>query len=286
MQFNQHQIIAFNAAASLGSFSAAARSLGVTQSSITQHIVKLEAATGARLFERRQAGLEMTPAGRRLHEVTEEIGYLFKLLDERVSEYARLDSGVLRIAATATRPTMEYMRRFRATYPGVKLVFIHASWRECARLLAKREVEVAIMPQPEKPQKLSLKRIEQRHHDAVLHQDHPLADRDEVTLAELAEYPLVIGSVRSFARSRLEAALERHRVTFPEIMHVAASSTAIEAVVHGLGVTVAYPDPQMLPKTLRAVPVRELTERYWVVAACPHDTRDLALVQRFLDVID
>lgn len=286
MQLNRHQIVAFNAAAALGSFSAAARSLGVTQSAVTQNIVKLERATGARLFERRQSGLEVTPAGRRLYEVTEEIGYLFKLLDERVSEYARLDSGVLRIAATATRPTMEYMRRFRTNYPDVKLVFIHAAWRECARLLQNREVDIAIMPQPEKPQRMSIKRIGQRRHDAIVSRDHPLSGRGEISLHELARFSLVIGSMRSFARHRLEAAMELHDVTFPETMHVAASSTAIEAVAHGLGVTVGYPDPQLLPDALCAVPITELSARYWIVAACPHDNRDLALVKRFIDVID
>lgn len=285
MQFNRHHIVTFNAAAALGSFSAAARSLGVTQSAVTQHIAKLESATGARLFERRPSGLEFTPAGRRLHEVTEEIGYLFKLLDERVSEYAQLDSGVLRIAATATRPTMEYMRRFRTNHPGVRLVFVHGSWRECARLLQNREVEIAIMPQPEKPQRLSIKRIGQRRHDAIMSRDHPLSGREEISLHELAESPLVIGSMRSFARHRLEAAIERHNVAFAETMHVAASSTAIEAVAHGLGVTVGYPDPQLLPESLCAVPITELSARYWIVAACPHDTRDLTLVKRLIDVI-
>lgn len=286
MQSNRHQIVAFNAAAALGSFTAAARSLGVTQSAITQHIVKLERATGARLFERRQSGLDLTRAGRRLYEVTEEIGYLFKLLDERISEYARLDSGVLRIAATATRPTMEYMRRFRTNYPNVRLVFIHAGWRECARLLQNREVDIAIMPQPEKQQRMSIKRIGQRRHDAIVCRDHPLSVRGEVSLHELARFPLVIGSVRSFARHRLEAAMELHDVTFADTMHVAASSTAIEAVAHGLGVTVGYPDPQLLPDALCAVPITELSERYWIVAACPHDNRDLTLVKRLIDVID
>ena len=52
--------------AQAGSFSAAARSLGYTQSAVSRQVAALEAVAGRRLFERSRLGVVLTPAGARL----------------------------------------------------------------------------------------------------------------------------------------------------------------------------------------------------------------------------
>ena len=52
--------------AQAGSFSAAARSLGYTQSAVSRQVAGLEAVAGRRLFERGRDGVSLTPAGARL----------------------------------------------------------------------------------------------------------------------------------------------------------------------------------------------------------------------------
>ncbi len=56
----------FEAAARLGSISAAARELGVTQPAISRHLAQLEADLRQSLFERTARGLRLTDAGRAL----------------------------------------------------------------------------------------------------------------------------------------------------------------------------------------------------------------------------
>jgi DNA-binding transcriptional LysR family regulator len=52
--------------AQAGSFSAAAASLGYTQSAVSRQVAALESATGRRLFERSRHGVTLTAAGARL----------------------------------------------------------------------------------------------------------------------------------------------------------------------------------------------------------------------------
>jgi molybdate transport repressor ModE-like protein len=52
--------------AQTGSFSAAARSLGYTQSAVSRQVATLETIAGRRLFERGREGVVLTPAGMRL----------------------------------------------------------------------------------------------------------------------------------------------------------------------------------------------------------------------------
>lgn len=63
-----NELAAFEAAAETGSFSAAARQLGMTQSAISHHVANLEADLGVRLFERVWRGVRTTEAGAALHE--------------------------------------------------------------------------------------------------------------------------------------------------------------------------------------------------------------------------
>ena len=63
MRPNHHQFIAFSYVVREGSFSAAARRLGVTQSTVTQHVSKLEELVGSELLLRRRDGVSLTPTG-------------------------------------------------------------------------------------------------------------------------------------------------------------------------------------------------------------------------------
>ncbi|WP_415914366.1 choline sulfate utilization transcriptional regulator [Paraburkholderia sp. J67] len=61
-------LLAFESAARLKSFTAAARELGTTQPAVSQRIVQLEADLGAPLFARGHRGVTLTPEGERLFD--------------------------------------------------------------------------------------------------------------------------------------------------------------------------------------------------------------------------
>ena len=74
----------FNAIIAAGSFSGAARMLGLRQSTVSQHLQKLEATTGRKLLERNTHGLRITPEGEAVLEharrVLEEYDHLNEFL--------------------------------------------------------------------------------------------------------------------------------------------------------------------------------------------------------------
>ncbi len=93
-------LIAFARAGSLGSYSAAARSLSVSPSAISKSIQRLETHLGITLFTRTTRSLSFTPEGRDLHE------RVLKLLRdaeeiEQLAKSARSEpAGTLRIATS------------------------------------------------------------------------------------------------------------------------------------------------------------------------------------------
>ncbi len=117
-------LIAFARAGSLGSYTAAARSLSISPSAVSKSVQRLEQHLGVSLFTRTTRSLALTPEGRELHERA------LKLLRdaeeiEQVAKAARSEpAGNLRIAASlpiGIHVIAPSLPAFRALYPKVTL---------------------------------------------------------------------------------------------------------------------------------------------------------------------
>ena len=113
-------IVAFARAASCGSFTAAAQSLGVSPSAVSKTIQRLEQQLGLRLFTRTTRSLVLTPEGRDIHE---RAVLLLRAADDVVQSAAAVrsePSGLLKIAAPlpiGTRLLAPALPEFRRRHP-------------------------------------------------------------------------------------------------------------------------------------------------------------------------
>jgi LysR family glycine cleavage system transcriptional activator len=115
-------LIPFEAAARLGSMSAAARELGISQPAISRHLQMLERDVGQVLFQRNRRGLVLTSAGRGYHQaITAGLAQI-----AQATQQLRALSGdqIIRINANFGFTQQWLMPRFarlRAAFP--KLLF-------------------------------------------------------------------------------------------------------------------------------------------------------------------
>jgi DNA-binding transcriptional LysR family regulator len=117
-------LIAFARAGSLGSYTAAARSLSISPSAISKSVQRLERHLGVSLFNRTTRSLTLTAEGRDLHELALQL-----LRDaEQIAQVAKAareePSGTLRIAASlpiGLHVIAPALPRFRELYPKVKI---------------------------------------------------------------------------------------------------------------------------------------------------------------------
>ena len=112
---------AFDAAARVGSFRAAAEHLSVTPTAISHHIRGLEDFLGTRLFERSGRSVVLTYEGKRLAETT---GQSFGMLTETVQYLRRSARRGVRVAAGpifTARWLMPKISDFWETFPGIEL---------------------------------------------------------------------------------------------------------------------------------------------------------------------
>lgn len=98
--FDWNHVRAFLATAEEGSLSAAARSLGLTQPTLSRQVAALEKDLGVLLFERIGRALELTPAGLELLEHTRSMGTAASQIALTASGQSQSIEGEVRITAS------------------------------------------------------------------------------------------------------------------------------------------------------------------------------------------
>jgi DNA-binding transcriptional LysR family regulator len=188
-----------------GSFTAAAVSLGYTQSAVSRQIAALESAAGTPLFERRARGVQPTDAGaallRRAAGVLEEVDGAQRELEG----FSAGDTGRLRIGAFPTAVAALIPRavsRFRDRRPGVEVALREGGTRSQLRRMSSGNVDLAVvgvLPGSELPRD---RRIELEHltDDPLLlavGRGHRLARRRTVDIDDLARETWIAASPKA-----------------------------------------------------------------------------------------
>ncbi len=114
----------FQRVAALGSFSAAARALGMSQTMVTKHVEALERHLGARLFQRTTRRLTLTEAGSRYRASAERILAEIEEAEREVSATTTDLTGTLRLnlpLAFGIREVVPALIDFAALYPALTI---------------------------------------------------------------------------------------------------------------------------------------------------------------------
>ena len=280
-----YQISAFTQAARSRSFSKAAAVLGVTQSSIAQHVANLERVVGAQLLIRRREGLELTRAGRELFEVSDRLRNLEQMIEEKIGNYVDLSTGYLRVVANAARPAMPVIGRYLAQNPMVQIEFGLSSWESTIRLLEARDVDVALVVEPRAADGLEIEDIGVTRYQAFVSRDHPISDRTSVSLRELAAETLVLTEDGSLTQRLVTEKMAALGLDMPRIVKTTTFPVVKEAVLHGIGVGFMLEDGQFASQTIVGLDVVEMPETYRVCMVTPAEKRGLRLVNSFCEAI-
>ena len=174
-------------------FGRAAERLGMAQPPLSQQIARLERTLGYTLFRRRphvaltQAGHVLLGSARRALAVVEQ-GI------DATRRAARGETGSLRVgfaASTMVTVTPGIVRAYRERFPGVELRLREMSTVAQAEALRDGAIDLGLLREPRPEEGLVCRPLVREPFVAVLPPGHPLAVRDELPLAALAEEPFV-----------------------------------------------------------------------------------------------
>jgi DNA-binding transcriptional LysR family regulator len=137
-----------DAVARTGSVTAAARTLDYSQPSVSHHLARLEAETGAQLLQRAGRGIRLTQAGRLLADRAAEILGRIDAADAELSAHVGLTAGRVRLAGFAS--AIGSLVPLAATtlareHPGLEIGSVDTHPPEALELLRTGRVEAAII---------------------------------------------------------------------------------------------------------------------------------------------
>jgi DNA-binding transcriptional LysR family regulator len=190
-----------DALARLGSVTAAARELHYTQPTVSHHLARLEAETGAQLLQRAGRRIRLTPAGELLASRAAEIIGRIDAADAELSAHVGLSAGRVRVASFSSVIGSLIPRAVAALtdrHPGLEIGLTGAQPPEALELLRTGRIDLAIIFRYED--------TEPEPDDVRLHHllDDPLyllSTRAEPTLAALRDATWIAGCDR--CRQRL-----------------------------------------------------------------------------------
>ena len=185
----------FVAVVEQGTFRAASGRLHVSQPPLTRQIHDLEEMVGARLLERTSRGAEPTEAGRLFYEDARNLLSLIEPMVQRASlagegRIGRLDVGVYGSAVLGAIPRI--VQQFRLTHPDVEIRLHSLDRAQQIKALRERRINVGFNRFFSEEADLEWEVIQTEPMWVVLPQQHPLAGKTELSLADIGREPLIL----------------------------------------------------------------------------------------------
>lgn len=212
------------AACEAGSMSSLARELQRTQSSVSQHIARLEAELGVRLLERHARGVQPTAAGKILKDFAMEGLDAIEIGLQRIRALQHGESDTLTITTggTTVRHFMSNaIVRFRKEHPRVNLRFLPAnSTRRCFEILRLSQAELGFVTTGEPARGINERTIAKQRMFLLTAKSDPLARRRKLQLKDLQGIRYLGLAGGTTHHSAIEqAALERGLHLRPEVTY-------------------------------------------------------------------
>jgi LysR family transcriptional regulator of gallate degradation len=259
------QLRYFNAVSRHGSFSAAARALGVTQPGLTKAVRRLEASLECTLFVRLPRGVALTEQGRALLRHASLLDVQLQDARKEVQAIARGAFGVLRIGAGPSwlsRALPRVVADLAAQYPGLNFQVEGGFNRSLMDALRAGDLDLVVSALPDRsPAGLQAIPLTTDTLSVVARRRHPLRTAWRPQPASTLAYPWVLPGRDVLLRLRLDA-LFRVAGLEPPAANIESDSISFIATVLQNSDMLSFATSQVLRGemgTLAPLPIPGLT---------------------------
>jgi aminoethylphosphonate catabolism LysR family transcriptional regulator len=279
------QLRSFIAVARYNGFTAAARALRTSQTTITSQIQALEEEHGVRLFERRGRRIDLTPVGAELLQLARQIVELENDASIMLKDSGALRQGSIRIGAVSPFHVIEMIEAFHSRHPDIYMSMSLGNSDQVLKDLDNYTSDVGIVARSTDDARYYMQHYASYPVIAFVHRDHRLAGRGTIALADLAKERLLMREAGSTTRRALEDGIAAIGAKPRIAMEIGSREALREAVIRGLGIgTVSQseyvPDERLVPLPITDAPV--VTHIY---VCCLRERRRSLLIAAFLDAV-
>jgi len=237
------QLRAFVAIAEAKTFTAGARRVNVTQAAISMQIRQLEEEVSLPLFTRTPRRVILTEAGEKLLERARKILHEHDAALEELAELRGAEHGRLRIGSSSSsfvaEQLPEILQKLRQRFPKADITVFSGTSDVLTQKLLNGEIDIAFVSLPIDNPNIQTELLFSDEIVAIAHPSHPLAKRRVITVAELANEPLILGEKGGNTRRLLDEFFSQVGVKPNVVMELSRQSAINRMVEENMGVGIA-----------------------------------------------
>ena len=219
----------------------ASAALYTSQSGVSKHIKDLEDELGVQLFIRKgKRLLGLTEPGQALLGIVERMLIDAENIKRLADDFNKVDEGTLTIATTHTQARYvlpPIVNLFKQAFPKVHLILQQASPSEIANMLLQGEADIGIATESLTAEdNLASVPYYNWQHSLIVPFDHPLTQLKEITLQDVAQYPVITYHGGFTGRSKIDQAFDAAQIDVDIVMSALDADVIKTYVELGMGV--------------------------------------------------
>jgi DNA-binding transcriptional LysR family regulator len=257
-----HQLKIFSSIAKFLNVTKASVELHISQPSVSQQVKLLQEEYGERLYTKNGRGIKLTEEGRLF---LKEIDPILRQVDHLKNKFGiQLKQGSLTIGGSHS-PSASFLPLlasvFKESHPDTKLTFRTHNSDVMERMVLDSDVEIAVITNSTASPHLVYEPCRREELIFFASVEHPLAKRRSLSVAELANAPLVVFKKGRMAFERILTQIESHGVTWNVAMYCESSEALKAAVKARMGLGIIYRDlvqPELNRREFKVIQVQGL----------------------------
>ena len=252
------QLRYFVEVARLKSYSLASKTLFITQSTISQQISKLEEELGVELLTRDTRHVELSDYGEQFYPCALQVLEDARAGAERIRDVKDLHVGTLSVGSTyAFSPLLKQtVLGFYRQYPNIRLNIIITSKEELGKKLLNRELDLALTyKSPVDDERIESHLLFQSRLCLIGRMGTLKGVGSEVTVQELARFPLALPSKGLQSRDTLESILYAEDVNLDIRLEINSVRYLLDLVANSSLATMLSEEAIQGVRGLEAIPI-------------------------------
>lgn len=233
MFVNLTHLRAFWLVAKSAGFSAAAAKMNVSQPTLTRHVRDLEQRHQVQLFQRKVHSIALTTEGEQLFSIAQE---LFEKADEAETFLRGHQLQEIRLSTVTTEVSPRIISILKRTMPRLRISASTAPSSKVFADLMENRCDIGVLTAPEHAEDITTLELGRYPLLAVLPDNHPLLDRDVISLDELEAEPIVTGTFQTQTRHKFEEIASQNRLKFNIVQEIDGIAMVLESVRNGAGI--------------------------------------------------
>lgn len=266
----------------------AAKSLFLTQPTVSHYILNLEKDLNCKLFIRSKKGMHLSAEGELLYEHISKAFAEISSGEKQLNEYLNMEKGLIRIGASETtlrNYLIPMLGKFKEKYPDIHLSIINSTWSQVNNSILDGTMDFAIMTTPFPDNDLHSQRLSNFGMACIAGPAFAHLAEHPLSYQELVDYPLICMESGTSGRLYLETLFARHGIHLKPDIELSSADLIVPMTEQNIGIGFvpqsfadqAMPKHQILELTLEEpLPMRSIC-----VLSDPHKQISVAC-QRFM----